>query len=79
MYTPEGTRHATSVNVQLLRLRRDLRRRARFGETLWISPPNSAGAEMACLRKWHVWCRLNADARRLPMSELGSELGHVRC
>ena len=28
-------------------------------ETLWISPPSSVGAQVACLRLSHVWCRLN--------------------
>ena len=110
---PEGTKRATSVNVQLPRLQKDLCThkcnynykysckysytynykylslslslciytyiyiythiivirdlelrptamtcvRARLRETLWISPPGSAGAEVARSRKSHVWCR----------------------
>ena len=48
---PDGTKRATAVSVQLLRLRRDLR-------TGSIPPANSAAAEVACLRKQHFWCCL---------------------
>ena len=37
--------------------------RARFRETLRISPPSSAVAEVAHLRKSHAWCRLKRAAR----------------
>ena len=47
--TPEGTKRATSVNVQLLRLQKDLRTGSISRDIVNFSA-NSAGAEVACLR-----------------------------
>ena len=55
---PEGTKRATSVDVQLLRLQTDLRMGSISRDISRNFPPNSAAAEVTCLRKWHVWCRL---------------------
>ena len=41
---------------------------SRFRETLWISPPNSAAAEVACFGKWYVWCRLTFNTGTLTRS-----------
>ena len=56
--SPKGTRRATSVNVQLPCLCWRTRVRARCRETLRVSPPSSAGAEVARSPVSHVWCRL---------------------
>lgn len=44
---------------------------ARFRETLRISPPNSAGAEVPRLRKWHVGCLLVSPRRGGPAGSAG--------
>ena len=58
---PEGTKLATSVSVQYLRLQKGLRTGSIWREIVNFSP-NSATAEVACVRKWHVWCRLSCPA-----------------
>ena len=54
---------ATSVDVQLLRLKRDPC--ASFRKTLWICPLNAAGAELAHSWKRHSW----DSGRRTSMSQ----------
>ena len=59
-----GTKLATSVNVKLPCLQRTCVK-ARFRETLRISPPSSEGAEVAgSTEKSHVWCRLGPGITR---------------
>ena len=57
---PEGTKLATSENVKLLRLRKDL---SRFCETLWFFIRALQAQKWHVFSKWHVWCRLDCWRR----------------
>ena len=72
LWTPECTKRATSVNVQLPCLQKDLRKGLISRDIVNLFS-NSAGAgtvRMACSRKSHVWCRLRTADDRLPKQAL---------